>query len=82
MVIGTTGRKPKTSRPLAARVINSTPPSANTTTARPGAGAGTTVWITATPITAAAVQSVLASAPHFVLPDQNRAATSRGARAA
>src|SRR2546423_1512715 len=48
----------------------------------PGAGAGTTCWKIATLTTAAAVHTVLAKAPHFVLPFQKRAATSNGESAA
>ena len=50
--------------------------------AGPGAGAGTAAWNTATATTAAATHSVAASAPHFVLPRQNSAATSSGESAA
>src|SRR4029078_9125088 len=71
IVIGTTGSRPNTVVPAAIRVMTSTPPTAHTVTAAPGAGAGTTDCRTATPSTAAAVQSVTASAPHFVLFFQN-----------
>src|ERR1700730_10351191 len=48
----------------------------------PGAGAGTRCWKIATATTAAAVQTVLAKAPHLVLPFQKSADTSNGESAA
>ncbi len=66
MVMGTTGKKPRTIIPAAALVTISLPPIEKIVTAVPGGGAGTVVWTTATARTASAVQRVLASAPHFV----------------
>src|SRR5258706_358525 len=77
--IGTTGMKPRTAVPPGVRASRSSPPTDHTGAGGPGAGAGTTAWKTATAITPAADHSVEASAPHFVLPRQNRVATSRGA---
>ena len=65
-----------------AKAIAVVPPGAHTGTTVPGGGAGTVDCSTATPATAAAVHSVTASAPHFVLPCQKSAATSSGDRAA
>ena len=81
-VIGTTGNSPMTIVPLAALVTMSTPPIERIGTGLPGGGAGTTFCSTATARTATATQTVDARAPHFVLPLQNRAATSSGVRAA
>src|SRR5262245_29321676 len=81
MVIGTTGRKPATIIPAAARVTTGAPPGLQTGISVPGGGAGMVVCTTATNATAAAVHTVAASAPHFVLPFQNSAATSSGASA-
>ena len=78
IVIGTTGRKPRTIVPDVARVITPIWPIDITDTVVPGGGAGTTDWITATVSTPAAVHTVVASAPHFVLPFQKRAATKSG----
>ena len=47
-VIGTTGRKPRTSAPCGARVMMSTPNADHTGTALPGGGAGIDCWMTAT----------------------------------
>src|SRR5258706_10568827 len=77
--IGTTGMKPSTAVPPGVRARRSSPPTDHTKTGGPGGGAGTTAWKTATPITPAADHKVEASAPHFVLPRQKRAATRRGA---
>src|SRR5688572_30426098 len=82
MVMGTTGRKPRTIIPAAALVTISVSPIEKTETAVPGGGAATVVWTTATVSTPATVQSVTASAPHFVLFLQNSAATSSGDSAA
>ena len=46
------------------------------------AGGGTTAWSTAVAPTVPAVHSVTASAPHFVLPRQNNAASTIGSIAA
>src|SRR5262249_29710848 len=78
IVIGTTGSKPNTVVPAAIRATTVVPPGAQTGTAAPGGGAGTTDCSMATPATAAAVHSVTARAPHFVLPLQKSAATSSG----
>src|SRR2546425_12993342 len=80
--IGTTGMKPRTAVPPDVRATRSRPPADHTTVGGPRDGAGTIAWKTATAATPAADQAVTARAPHFVLPRQNRAATSRGARAA
>src|SRR5260221_11585112 len=77
--IGTTGMKPRTAVPPLVRASRSSPPTDQTRTGGPGGGAGTTAWKTATPITPPADHRVEASAPHFLLPRQTRAATSRGA---
>src|SRR6185295_11679513 len=76
-VMGTTGSRPSTIVPDAARVTTSMPPIEKTGTVPPG-GAGTTDCSTATASTAAAVHTVAASAPHLVLSFQNSAATSSG----
>src|SRR6187549_2534850 len=81
-VIGTTGRKPATIIPAAARVMTGVPPGLHTGISVPAGGAGIVVCTAATNATAAAVHSVAASAPHFVLPFQNSAATTSGASAA
>src|SRR5262245_32586298 len=81
MVMGTTGRTPNTVVPDAARLTTSMPPHERSDIAAPGGGAGTAAWISATASTAAAVQTVVARAPHFVLPFQKTAAASRGASA-
>ena len=81
-VIGTTGMKPRTVVPPAVRARKSIPPAENATRGGPGGGAGTACWNTATPTTAAATQSVTASAPHFVLRLQKSAAISSGESAA
>src|SRR5262245_1479171 len=82
ITIGTTGMKPKTAVPPGVRDKTSTPPGAQRIVAGPGAGAGTIDWRTATATTVNTVQTVTASAPHFVLPFQNNAATSNGDNAA
>src|SRR5438445_5661527 len=82
IVIGTTGRKPRTVVPAVTRVITSICPIETIGTTLPGGGAVTTDWITATVSTPAAVHTVVASAPHFVLSFQKRAATSSGDNAA
>ena len=56
----------------------SAPPTVQTGMVTPGGGAGMTACSRATPAIVAAVQITTASAPHFVLPRQNSAATSRG----
>src|SRR5262245_13019877 len=76
IVIGTTGRSPNTIVPAATRVMTSAPAIDSTTVAVPGGGVGTTDCRTAIEATAAAVQTVTASAPHLVLFRQNNAATS------
>ena len=81
IVMGTTGNTPSTVVPDAARLMTSRPPSERIDTATPGGGGGTADWISATARTAAAVHTVVARAPHFVLPFQKTAAASRGARA-
>src|SRR5262245_25725667 len=80
IVIGTTGSRPSTIVPAVMRATIVVPPRVQTATAAPGGGAGTTFCRIATPATAAAVQIVTASAPHFVLPFQKSAATSSGDR--
>ena len=80
--MGTTGMKPRTEVPPGVRASRSRPPADHTTVGGPEGGAGTIAWKTATATTPAAYQTVTARAPHFVLPCQKRAATSRGARAA
>src|SRR6266545_2709026 len=80
--MGTTGMKPRTAVPPGVRDRPSAPPMVQTTDGGPGAGAGTTCWKIAMATTAAAVHSVTANAPHFVLPFQNSAATSNGESAA
>src|SRR5215213_11748438 len=82
ITIGTTGMNPRTAVPPGVRDNTSTPPGAHRTVAGPGAGAGTMACKIATAMTVSAVQSVTASAPHFVLPFQNNAATSNGDSAA
>ena len=76
-VIGTTGSNPRTVVPEAIRVTISVPATESTPIPTPGGGAGTTHCRTATPPTAAAVQTVVASAPHFVLFFQKSAAISK-----
>ena len=80
--IGTTGMNPKTAVPPGVRVRTSMPERDQISVGGPGAGAGTTCWKIATAVTAAATHTVEASAPHFVLPFQNSAATSKGYSAA
>ena len=82
ITIGTTGMKPNTAVPPGVRVSTSKPETDQTSVGGPGAGAGTACWKIATATTEAAVQIVTASAPHFVLPFQNNAATSKGDKAA
>lgn len=82
ITIGTTGIKPKTAVPPGVRVRTSKPPGAQDTIAGPGAGAGTTCWKIATAATAEATKTVDASAPHLVLPLQNKAAIRSGDKAA
>jgi hypothetical protein len=64
--------------PAAVRETISYPATVITGTAPPAAGGGTVCWMMATLATARATQAVLANAPHFVLPRQNRAATRSG----
>ena len=78
IVIGTTGMNPQIVVPPAVRARTSTPPSAQTTTGGPGAGAGIAAWKTPVRITLAIAQIVEASAPHLVLPFQNSAAIMSG----
>ena len=59
----------------------STPPTDRHATPTPGGGAGTIDCSDRDASTAAAVHTVVASAPHLVLPRQNSAATSSGASA-
>src|SRR3954468_21017660 len=82
IVIGTTGSKPNTVVPAAMRAITVVPPAVHTGTTAPGAGAAIEDCSSAIPATAAAVHSVTASAPHFVLRFQKSAATSSGDSAA
>ena len=83
IVIGTTGSNPSTIVPVAARVMTSDAADRQYRDATvPAAAAGPPSEASATASTAAAVQSVLASAPHLVLPFQNSAATSSGESAA
>src|SRR5207249_11138946 len=57
IVIGTTGRKPRTVVPAVTRVITSICPIETSGTTLPGGGAVTTDWITATVSTPAAVHT-------------------------
>src|SRR4051812_38491307 len=82
IVIGTTGSRPSTVVPEATRVTIGVAPNDSSATLTPGGGGATADWITATATTAAAVHSVVASAPHLVLFFQKSAAINSGDRAA
>src|SRR6476620_5885909 len=82
ITIGTTCMNPNTAVPPCVLESTSQPPSFPKTMDGPGAGAGTNRWKSATATTENATQTVTDSAPHFVLPFQNSAATKSGESAA
>src|SRR5437867_1245282 len=78
LLAGTPSSSTSAGRTMSGSINSTYEPIDRSATAAPGGGAGTAHCTTATASTPAAVHSVVASAPHFVLPFQKSAATSSG----